>query len=32
MDSYKETVVHQLGFASPIYQYVDYYSRAAGRE
>ena len=32
MDSYKETVIHQLGFASPGYQHADYYSRAGGTE
>ena len=32
VDSYKETVIHQLGFASTRYQYVDYYSRAGGTE
>ena len=32
MDSYKETVIHQLGFASPRYQNVDHYSRAGGTE
>ena len=32
MDSYKKTVIHHLGFASLIYQYVDYYSRAGGTE
>ena len=32
MDSYKETVIHQLGFASLRYQYVDSYSREGGTE
>ena len=32
MDFSKETVIHQLVFASPRYQYVDYYSRAGGTE
>ena len=30
MDFCKETVIHQLVFASPRYQYVDYYIRAGG--
>ena len=30
VDSDKETVIHQLGFASPRHQYVDYCSRAGG--
>ena len=32
MDSYKETVIHQLGVASLRYQHVDYYSRAGDTE
>ena len=37
MDKYladfcKETVIHQLVFVSPRYQYVDYYSSAVGTE
>ena len=32
MDSYKETVTHQLGFASGRYQYVNYYNKTGGTE
>ena len=32
VDSYKQTVIHQLGFASLRYQYVDYYSRTGDTE
>ena len=32
VDFYKETVIHQLGFASSRYQYVGYCSRAGGTE
>ena len=32
MDSYKETVTHQLGFASRRYQYVNYYNKTGGTE
>ena len=32
MTSRWRKVIHQLGFASPRYQYVDYYSRVGGTE